>query len=1042
MVCNHVATLWQKSPEVPIIRRFKKVACDFMRTAILPYRDGVRSSAALRQSGLLPACVLSLLALLPGGSAAREPEFGRGYRQFTVLDGLPVNHITCLLQDSRGYLWVGTADGLARFDGVRFKTYSILEGLPVGFIASLAEDPITGEVWAGTINGGFARLRDDRFEQVGPRGDGLIAESARDGALWIVLSDSLYRLTDGALKFVAGGNPSVSEFTAIAACGDSTVAVLRKDSLCRYDRHGRLREAVRVPVRAPHRLVSLLCASDGTLWVGSGDSVLTAVRNGRVVQRTPIGAGMVGTLREDVIGRLWARTQLALVGGPPRLMVAGKGLTTRVEDRIPVPYWTGPMLVDRENVLWVGTYSRGLLRTNSLAVPDLVDSLGENPVVAGGWVWYTDRDGLRGAKFDEDNGWRSFYFPVPGLPGGRRGIHDCADPAGRIWAIPSPAYPRARSWRVRTAAGGAVALDPDVELDRPGLDQIWPSLVDTRGRLWYQTSGFKLAVVETKSGALVREFGPSDSLPAEPVRAIHEDRDGTVWVGMWGSGLRLARDAVDGRPLEVVTKADGLPDEGIRSLATDLQGRMWVGTRYGGAAVREGTHFRPIGMHEGLASNSIWQIHTADSDRVWLRTDRGFECVDAKSLTVLPNAIDFVGDRAWKLARQPSGLRPYLASPHIGLRVLDLGAAGFAAPAPPVYVTALSSDQRYVDPRRGLVLEHDNAGFTVDFAGIAMRDVGGPLYRWRLRGLETAWSFGSRERRVTYGRLPPGGYQFEVVAMAADGMTSRAPASTAITIREPFWQTWWFLSAVAVALAGGAVATWKRYDRRRRAEQRVEQKFAEQLLTMQEAERKRIAGELHDGIGQSLLIIKNQALLGIDGPVDPGATLEQLNGISDVASQAIRDLQEISHDLRPHLLDRLGLKRALEAMVARVAGSTHIRLSGDIGPCDRRFPEAEEIALYRIVQECLNNVVKHSGATEASVIVDVRREALLLVVRDDGRGMPRVTREAAPGGGGFGLKGIAERTRMLGGTLAVDSADGEGTTITITVPYVRTGSAA
>jgi signal transduction histidine kinase len=272
-------------------------------------------------------------------------------------------------------------------------------------------------------------------------------------------------------------------------------------------------------------------------------------------------------------------------------------------------------------------------------------------------------------------------------------------------------------------------------------------------------------------------------------------------------------------------------------------------------------------------------------------------------------------------------------------------------------------------------------------------------------------------------------------------MTSRAPASAAITIREPFWRTWWFLSAVAVALAGGAVATWKRYDRRRRAEQRVEQKFAEQLLTMQEAERKRIAGELHDGIGQSLLIIKNQALLGIDGPVDPRATLEQLNGISDVASQAIKDLQEISHDLRPHLLDRLGLKKALESMIARVGASTPVRFTAGIGDCDRLLGEQEEIAVYRIVQECLTNVVKHSAAADASVRLDVGRERMVLTVRDDGRGMPRVTREAGPGGGGFGLKGIGERVRILGGDLAIDSAPGRGTTVTVSIPLTRAAHA-
>ncbi|HEY1338132.1 MAG TPA: sensor histidine kinase, partial [Bryobacteraceae bacterium] len=194
----------------------------------------------------------------------------------------------------------------------------------------------------------------------------------------------------------------------------------------------------------------------------------------------------------------------------------------------------------------------------------------------------------------------------------------------------------------------------------------------------------------------------------------------------------------------------------------------------------------------------------------------------------------------------------------------------------------------------------------------------------------------------------------------------------------------------------------------------------------QEAERKRIASELHDSLGQSLMVIKNQALMALRQ--DPGAAGEYLEGISSTASQAIDEVRAIAYALRPYQLDRLGLKRAVESMLQRVADSTGVRVTSKVDPIDDVFPKESEISLFRIVQEGINNIVRHSGATEAAVEIYRDSNTVSITIADNGNGFA-----FDPGQTGLGLIGITERARLLGGTSQIVSAPGAGTSITIRI---------
>ncbi|HYJ46515.1 MAG TPA: sensor histidine kinase, partial [Pyrinomonadaceae bacterium] len=277
-----------------------------------------------------------------------------------------------------------------------------------------------------------------------------------------------------------------------------------------------------------------------------------------------------------------------------------------------------------------------------------------------------------------------------------------------------------------------------------------------------------------------------------------------------------------------------------------------------------------------------------------------------------------------------------------------------------------------------------------------------------------------------------------VLAANRDGVWSEQGASIEITVLPPFWRTWWFLTLAACAFAALTFALYRRRIGQLQRAAAAREAFARQLIESQENERRRIAAELHDSLGQSLVLIKNWALLGLRAPGTlEGQVRGNLDEISTTASAAINEVREIAYNLGPYQLDRLGLGRTVVEMVERVASSSAINFSVEVDPLDGVFSKQAEINVFRITQEAVNNVVKHSGAKRASVRIKSDGERVTLTVSDDGRGFAHADGDAAPEGvgrRGFGLLGLQERVRLLGGTLAVESEPKGGTTVHVILP--------
>ena len=221
-----------------------------------------------------------------------------------------------------------------------------------------------------------------------------------------------------------------------------------------------------------------------------------------------------------------------------------------------------------------------------------------------------------------------------------------------------------------------------------------------------------------------------------------------------------------------------------------------------------------------------------------------------------------------------------------------------------------------------------------------------------------------------------------------------------------------------------------------RNSERALQKMTGQLISLRDEEQRRIAAELHDGLGQSLVIINNRALIGMRDTNDTTRATEQFEEISSAASSAIDEVREIVYGLRPHDLGKLGLVQAIRSMVAKISDSSPISLTADLVELQEPLSEQAETSIYRMVQEALNNVVKHADASEARVELKLRGDQLIITVADNGKGISK------PSNGhrnGFGLVGIAERARMLGGSCVIESSPGLGTTITLEVALTNGG---
>ena len=326
------------------------------------------------------------------------------------------------------------------------------------------------------------------------------------------------------------------------------------------------------------------------------------------------------------------------------------------------------------------------------------------------------------------------------------------------------------------------------------------------------------------------------------------------------------------------------------------------------------------------------------------------------------------------------------------------------------------------------------ANLEIQYTAISWSRAPQVRFKYQLVGLDRDWVDAGTRRTAYFAHVPPGTYTFRVIADNGEGSWNTDGKSLSIVVLPPFYRTSWFTTLAAISLLGLGYSGVKLRITRLETERNAQRAFSRTLLGSQETERRRIAAELHDSLGQSLLIIKNRIALAQSEAADPEILRQQLEELSASATHAIDECREIAYNLRPYHLSRFGLAATLRAMFMRIGEVTAITPSTDIGAIDNALSEEAQTNVYRIVQECVSNIIRHSQATEASLVARRDGRYITLVISDNGVGFVRTGQPPATTASprilsGFGLIGVAERVKMLGGRFEIDST--AGTTIRI-----------
>ncbi len=997
-----------------------------------------------------PWFVMALAACVP--ALAESPPT----HVYDIVDGLPSNRVTALLEDRHGFLWIGTRDGLARFDGGTFVSYGTGDGLPGTDIADLVETA-AGELFVAT-NRGLARLaettRPGEPAFVPLTGTGapldIHALASAPGTLLCATGEGLYRLRlEGAPAWepialprtAAGSSAAGLEFVFV----DTRRNVWAGGFLGLYrlapDGHADYWATARELPNWPTTWLMTMAEDDeGRLWVGGSQNCWRLAVDPRAgvspVEHdfspdVVIPANRVFHLERRRGGGLWAAT----ARGPVRIehLPSGAFLFEAVDPSRPEGL---AVTEDRAGNLWFAAGSRGLARVAAQGFTSYgaddgllhqeIEALGESPrgellVLARGTYLFRHA----GRRFErivlsrETTGW--------GI-----GTRFLFDRGGALWFATVNGLLRWPGSNDLTSIGRRL---PERIFDRrDGLPSDFTSVVheDARGDVWLAmdyVKGEEARVCRWERAAdRMHCIPPAAGGPRDTVRVFADDGADGVWAGT-GSG-ELLRCA--GARCRALTAADGFTADAVSDLLLDGAGGLWIAAR--GRGVYRIDDTRPGNLHpvlfsttNGLSSNDVRCLVRDGAGRIYIGNARGVDRLDPKSGRVRRlSREDGLANTELRLAFRTRDGKLWFGTAD-GLSRLDPSLESAGAPPEASIVALRIAGEPLEIPSRGAVtlpaleLAPDDHNLQIDFTGVSRRPGGRLRFQTLLEGADESWTAAAEARSVTYARLAPGRYHFRVRAVDAEG-NSGAPASVAFRVLAPVWRRAWFLALAGLTL--GASAAWAHRQRVRR-------------LVESERIRTRIATDLHDDIGSSLTQIAIQAgVLRRQFDTAPENARRRLEGIARLSADLVDGLGDVVWAINPardHLEDLVSRMRhsALEMLEPREIALQFDAPSDSLG---QSLDTDVRRDVYLAFKELVHNAARHSRASTVSITLAVDAGVLEVAVRDDGCGF-------APGPSrvGNGLVNVSRRAAAMGGSFVIGPRPGGGTEAVLTVPLHRAG---
>ena len=1041
---------------------------------------------------LLRIASLVLICIVAGLSAALAEQLS--VKKYTIADGLARDFVNRIYQDSHGYVWFCTTEGISRFDGYTFTNYGIADGLPHRIVSDVLETR-NGEYLFAT-QGGVVQLDQTRSEISSPhfktvslgRNDQNATAAtqlveAADGVVWVGTAAGLFRLSKADnswnSEFVrvpfSGAKPG--ELNAVNTlmidregllwAGSAYLGVFRQRKDGGFDRFTEENGITQ------NGISDIYQDRSGRVWVGTGNGLTLLISDPKpgtnvaaAVYREKDGllTNFVETIFESTDGRIWIGTRGGLNLMTEPKSNNGKAFLGYTPENGLQHVRIITITEDTDNNLWLGAESGGAVKM---------------PLV--GFTSYFGSDGLGTARISQilagpnDEPYilttrsGSLTPPIINRFDGRSLVNETPsdlENATLSWGWNDLiAYDEvAREWWIGTATGVHRYSSQGGDLSSAslvrtytvaeGLDdnyvfRVWQ---DAARNVWISTIGGGSSTIVNRldiTTGKIASFDIVDKSLDSAATAFADGPDGSVWIGMYSGGLVRYKAG----ELTRLTNSDGIPAGFIRDLFVDSKKRLWVCTSNGGVGrIDDPSAGKPtvssMTVGDGLSSDQVTAAIEDKFGRIYFGTGRGIDRYEPNTgrfqhyTTADGLADNFVnvatamkdGTLWFGTLYGLSSFTPQADRPRMPPRTLISGVSVNGKLRPIGELGQGDIQLADLDPSEN----------QLEIAFVSLSFAAGErlLYQYRF-GSNAEWSSPTQGRKVTLPNLSAGRFSFEVRAVNSAGQMSEQPATVTFRVLSPFYLRWWFLAIVALLLFMLVYGSYSyRTARLREINAALEDARAaeeglrisrEERIAELESVRSRIATDLHDDIGASLTqiavlseVAQTQARTGTS-PEQP------LSKISNVSNELVGTMSDIVWSINPakdHLSD---LSQRMRRFAADILAARSIRFhfKGSDGSQETVINSNLRREVFLIFKESINNVVKHSGASNVWATIEVSDSHLNLSIKDDGKGFDRSNDERIAGNG---LASMARRTAEMGGKFQIDSTIGGPTNVEAEFP--------
>jgi ligand-binding sensor domain-containing protein/CheY-like chemotaxis protein len=1039
------------------------------------------------------------VALLGAGTPARALEPLRRISQYNheawrSENGLPQNTARALAQTAEGYLWVGTYEGLARFDGARFTVYDrrVVPEVRTHTVSALVED-VSRVLWVGTPQGvlHYKEGQLSRWAEQGELAEVSVDALAASGQyVWLGTAVGLERVpvagSGSRRRYTTADGLAPGNVQALALHGETGVWVGTIEGLALVS--GDTVERIALPEGPFSRVEELLEDREGTLWIATLGGLLS-LREGKLTLYGPSEgvprAGMLA-LCEDRDGNLWVGTESGLLRRNPKGFAPVNFPKELVDERI------NSLLEDRDGHLWVGTSNDGIIRLSN--GPFLPVGEPEGLALDATNLVLETRDGALWAG-SQRGGLERWKDGVVTRMGAAQGLTDespralAEGPDGSLWVGTISAAFRYDGQRfIRMGAEQGLPQGP-----------VTAMAPDASGGMWFATPQGLAYLREGK----VTRYGPEQGFVSEIIMLMATEPLGALWYGTTNGLVRFSQGT-----FTRFTTRDGLASDTIRSLYLDGRGTVWVGSDTGLSRLKDGRITR-FTTEQGLPDDTAFTLLLDAEDFFWMSNNKGVarvsrgeleEVADGKRQRVHGSFFDERdGMRAGECngGFSPPGWktrdgRMWFATVR-GAVMVDPKDARLEHRPPRPYLEEVRVQGQPVRVAGKLELGPGQDDLDIRFTAFVARGAERLPFRYRLEGYDSGWVDAEDRRVASYTRLPPATYRFEVTAQDQDGSWVKPGAVLEVELKPWFYQTWWFFLMVLLAVgsvAGGSYA-WRvgqLKERERWLERRVEERTQELARANQEldanlrtlratqaqlvqAGKMAAVGTLAAGVGHEINNPLSYIVSNVEHACEEAAALERLGEGSEESRTRLREMQQV---LREALMgaDRVrrivrdlktfsrqdedsqapvDLRGVLDSAAKMAAGELRPRAqlireyAADVPPVQGSEPRLAQVFLNLIINAA--QALPEGRPDQNEVRLVLRKGApgqVVAEVRDTGSGIapevlgrifdPFFTTKPVGVGTGLGLALCQAFITSMEGTIEVESEVGRGTVFRVTLP--------